>query len=112
MKEEIFNQLIESVKEAKLILKGEIQPSRTFTIDADYIKELRLFYRMSQLQFAELLGISVKTLQNWEQKRRLPHGPAQKLLQIAAAHPEIFFNTFIEPKIKKEKRRIKKTLAA
>ena len=44
---------------------------------------------MTQDQFAEALGISVKTLRNWEQGRRDPSGPAMRLLRIAEKHPEI-----------------------
>ena len=44
--------------------------------------------KVSQEQFAALLGISVRTLRNWEQGRRVPEGPARVLLQVAAKHPE------------------------
>jgi len=45
--------------------------------------------RLSQNKFAELLGISVKTLHNWEQGRRKPTGAARVLLRVAARHPEV-----------------------
>lgn len=45
--------------------------------------------RLSQSQFATLLGISVKTLHNWEQGRRKPTGAARVLLRVAARHPEV-----------------------
>lgn len=45
--------------------------------------------RLSQNKFAALLGISVKTLHNWEQGRRKPTGAARVLLRVAARHPEI-----------------------
>ena len=44
---------------------------------------------LSQSKFAALLGISADTLQNWEQGRRTPAGPAKVLLKIAARHPEV-----------------------
>jgi putative transcriptional regulator len=44
---------------------------------------------LSQSQFARLLGVSVRTLQEWEQGRRQPSGAAKTLLAIAAAHPEV-----------------------
>jgi len=44
---------------------------------------------MSQQQFASLLGVSVRTLHDWEQGRREPSGAARTLLKIAARHPEI-----------------------
>lgn len=50
---------------------------------------LRRFVGLSQVKFAEALGISVHTLRNWEQGRRQPEGPALALLRIAARHPKI-----------------------
>lgn len=44
---------------------------------------------LSQAQFAELLGVSVRTLQDWEQGRREPSGAARTLLRVAQAHPEV-----------------------
>lgn len=53
------------------------------------IVALRNFVRLTQVQFAEAMGISVHTLRNWEQNRRRPEGPALALLRIAARHPRI-----------------------
>ena len=50
---------------------------------------LRRFVRMTQVAFADALGISVHTLRNWEQGRRTPEGPALALLRIAARHPRV-----------------------
>lgn len=44
---------------------------------------------LSQAQFAELLGISVRTLQKWEQGEREPSGAAKSLIRIAQRHPEV-----------------------
>ena len=44
---------------------------------------------LSQSQFAELLGISVRTLQKWEQGEREPSGAAKSLIRIAQKHPEV-----------------------
>jgi len=88
MKEKIFKELLASVKEGGAILRGEKHPSRVFTVGVPDVRLIRNRYHLSQKMFAELLGISVKTLQNWEQHRRSPHGPALRLLQVAAIHPE------------------------
>lgn len=88
MKEELFKELVASVREGGAILRGEAAPSRAFVIDKTDVKRIRVNYRLSQGQFAALLGISVATLQNWEQGRRLPKGAARVLLQVAAKHPE------------------------
>lgn len=53
------------------------------------IAALRRFVRLTQVRFAQAMGISVHTLRNWEQDRRRPEGPALALLRIAARHPRI-----------------------
>ena len=88
MNEEMFAELLESVREGAAIMRGEQEPSRKFVIKEPDVKEIREQYNLSQSQFASLLGISVKTLQNWEQGRRVPRGPARVLLQVAAKHPD------------------------
>ena len=52
------------------------------------VKEIREGTGLSQPEFAKLLGVSVRTLQEWEQGRRIPSGPARALLAIASRHPE------------------------
>jgi putative transcriptional regulator len=89
MRDELFRELEESVREAGAILRGEKSPSRTFVIESPDVKGLRESLQLSQADFAAMLGISVKTLRNWEQGRRKPEGPARVLLQIAAKHPEV-----------------------
>lgn len=76
MKDELFSELLESVKEGGAILRGEIQPSRSFQLDRIDIRQIRERYQLTQEQFAVMLGISVRTLRNWEQGRRIPEGPA------------------------------------
>ncbi len=90
MKKELFNEHIESIREAGSIIRGEKKPSRSFTIKDKLpdVKKIRLHYKLSQDKFAALMGISAGTLRGWEQKRRKPEGPARVLLQIAANHPE------------------------
>jgi putative transcriptional regulator len=88
MKDELFNELVASVREGGAILRGERTSSRQFVIDGPDIKRIRANYDLSQSEFAALLGISVATLRNWEQGRRAPEGPARILLQVAAKHPD------------------------
>ena len=57
--------------------------------DARDVVDLRAFVGLSQVRFAEALGISVHTLRGWEQGRRRPEGPALALLRIAARHPKL-----------------------
>lgn len=88
MSDDLFGELLESVREGGAILRGEKAASRTFAVEVPDVKRIREAYELSQTEFATLLGISVKTLQNWEQGRRTPHGAARVLLQVAAKHPE------------------------
>ena len=88
MKEELFNELVDSIRESGAIRRGRALPSRAFVAHCPNIKRIRTNYRLSQDQFAAMLGISVGTLRNWEQGRRTPEGPARVLLQVAASHPD------------------------
>ena len=88
MNDELFAELIESVREGGAILRGEKEPSRRFELAAPDVKQIRARYKMSQSEFAALLGVSIKTLQNWEQGRRSPHGAARVLLLVADKHPD------------------------
>ena len=93
MNDKTFDELLESVRQGGAILRGEQEASRTFSMDAPDVAAIRSKYGLSQEQFASLLGISVRTLQNWEQGRREPHGPAKVLLRVAARHPEAVLDT-------------------
>ncbi len=88
MKKAIFEELLKSVKQAGEIARGERKPSRTFKVDATTIKELRNRTKLSQPDFATLLGVEVSTLRNWEQSRREPTGPAKALLRAIRNDPE------------------------
>jgi putative transcriptional regulator len=88
MRDDMFNELVESLREGGAILRGEKTPSRTFNVESLDIKRIRKSFGLTQNQFSSLLGISIGTLRNWEQGRRSPEGPARVLLQVAARHPE------------------------
>ncbi len=90
MKTELFEQLTQSLREAGEIRRGKTKPSRVFKIDPQNdIVKVRGKLGLSQSSFAAILGISADTLQNWEQGRREPTGPAKVLLRIASRHPEV-----------------------
>lgn len=88
MKAELFGQLVASVREGGEILHGRRPPARSFVAAGLEVKAIRARLGLSQSQFAALLGVSVRTLRNWEQGRRAPSGPAGVLLRVAAEHPE------------------------
>ena len=88
MKEELFQQLAASLKEGGAILRGKKKPARSTTLQAPDAKAVREKLGLSQNQFAALIGISPRTLQNWEQGHRHPEGSARALLRVAESHPE------------------------
>lgn len=88
MRKREFERLIASVREAGKIKRGEMAPSRRFEFKAADVRKIRTKLGLSQSEFALLIGVSIATLQNWEQGRRRPEGPARALLRIAATHPD------------------------
>jgi putative transcriptional regulator len=83
-----FDELVASVRQAGKIKRGVVAPSRRFTFRPAQVRKIRTGLGLSQSEFARLIGVSVATLQNWEQGRRQPEGPARALLRIAATHPD------------------------
>jgi len=82
--EELGRKLLQSVREMKAKKRG-----RVTTVELSEVAEARHKSGLSQAQFAEVLGISKRTLQEWEQGRRSPSGAAQALIRIAKRHPEV-----------------------
>ncbi|MGX9717006.1 helix-turn-helix domain-containing protein [Janthinobacterium lividum] len=76
------NEIPNSVVSASKIKKYD----NLYRIDA---KEVRELTGLSQSQFALVMNVSVKTLQNWEQHRREPTGPAEALLKIVSKEPKV-----------------------
>ena len=88
MRKQDFENLVESVRQAGRIRRGEMKPSRVTEFTPVDVKAIRQRLGKSQSEFARMIGVSVATLQNWEQGRRRPEGPARALLRVAAANPE------------------------
>jgi len=88
MDEKMFAELLESVKEMDAIHKGKKKPSRVFEFPEPEVKTIREKTGLSQTQFARLIGVSKRTLENWEQGRRHPTGPAKALLKILEVDPQ------------------------
>ena len=87
MKKEDFELLVESIREAGRIRRGEAKPSRVTEFQSENVRGIRQKIGVSQSQFATMIGVSISTLQNWEQGRRNPVGPARALLRVADANP-------------------------
>ena len=87
MKEDVFEKLVASIREAGEIKSGRRAPSRIYEIKPPEIRFVRERLDVSQGEFAVMIGVSTRTLQNWEQGRRRPEGPAKALLTIASRNP-------------------------
>lgn len=83
---DIGAELLASVRQMKAGEKGAVHK-----VTLSRVVEARLRAGLSQTRFAEVLGVSVRTLQDWEQGRRNPSGAASALLKIAARHPEVIW---------------------
>jgi putative transcriptional regulator len=92
MKDELFNELVESVKEGGAHFRGEDEAAGVHFVGEPDPRVIRARMGLTQEEFAEVLCISVKTLRNWEQGRREPSGPAMRLLQIAEKHPKVLID--------------------
>jgi len=88
MRKQVFDDLVASIKQAGKIHRGEVKPSRTFVFQPEDIRDIRDKLHKSQSEFARMIGVSVSTLQNWEQGRRQPEGPARALLVVASKAPK------------------------
>jgi putative transcriptional regulator len=88
MKQTDFDRLVASVKQAGAIRRGHLKPGRVTELQAEDVRAIRNKLAKSQEEFALMIGVSVATLQNWEQGRRRPEGPARALLRVAAKNPQ------------------------
>jgi putative transcriptional regulator len=89
MKKALFDELTQSIREGGRIRRGEQTPSRRFTFTPKDVRAIRERLNKSQSEFAQMIGVTVSTLQNWEQGRRTPQGPARALLVVASSEPEV-----------------------
>jgi putative transcriptional regulator len=112
MDKELFGQLVPSLKEAGAIAHGKAKPSRSYNLQLPSVKQIREQTGLSQGEFARLIRVSARTLQNWEQTRRAPTGPAAALLTIVARAPEVAIKALhTPPKAKKSSARTTSRLA-
>jgi putative transcriptional regulator len=87
MKNSDFKDLLTSIDQARKIHADKMKPSRASKFTPIIVTNIRKKFHISQAKFAYLIGVSVDTLQNWEQGRRIPEGPALALLKVAEINP-------------------------
>jgi len=92
MNDKEFQKLVESVKQMGAIMNGEDVPHRRTVLSTVDVKELRERIGLTQNEFSGMIGVSIKTLQNWEQGRREPEGPAKALLRVVEREPQAVLN--------------------
>ena len=89
-KRDIGQEILDGIREIKAHKAGQLSlKTRALQAPAP-AKEIRGQLKLSQAAFAGLMGVSLRTVQDWEQGRRVPSGAAKTLLRIAEQHPEIF----------------------
>ena len=89
-KRDIGQEILEGIRDIKAYKAGE-KVLRTHTITEPAPPQvIRAKLKLSQSAFAGLMGVSLRTVQDWEQGRRKPSGPAVALLRIADQKPEVF----------------------
>jgi len=89
MDKQHFQQLVKGVREMKRHIAGKsVRGARTSEFFEPDVRAIREAAKISQTQFAKLIGVNVRTLQNWEQHRTRPTGPARALLKIVASDPK------------------------
>ncbi len=87
MDNKLFPELLASVQEMDDIVRGDKKPARRFEFPDPEVQVIRERLGVSQEKFATLLGVSRRTVENWEQGRRQPTGPARSLLRVVEADP-------------------------
>ena len=87
MKNKEFEGLLASIGQARKIHAGSLKAVRVVKFNPIMVRSIRLKLHASQATFAHMIGVSIDTLQNWEQGRRRPEGPALALLKVAEINP-------------------------
>ncbi|MBL4821805.1 MAG: helix-turn-helix domain-containing protein [Gammaproteobacteria bacterium] len=87
---DIGYEILEGLTEIENFKKGKLKLRTTELSEPSEPRIIREKLNLSQSAFAGLLGVSTRTLQDWEQGRRCPQGPAIALLRIAEQHPNVF----------------------
>jgi putative transcriptional regulator len=83
-------EILAGIREIKAYKAGQVDLRTRQLQEPSAPQDIRKRLNLSQAAFAGLMGVSLRTVQDWEQGRRTPSGPAKSLLRIAEQHPEVF----------------------
>ena len=83
-------EILEGLREVKAFKAGKVDLRTRELTEPSPPQAIRQQLDLSQAAFAGLMGVSLRTVQDWEQGRRTPSGPARSLLRIAEQHPDVF----------------------
>lgn len=89
LERDIGQEILAGIREVKAFKSGQLTLRTRELQEPMPVKEIRTRLRLSQTAFAGLIGVSLRTVQDWEQGRREPSGPAKMLLRVAVRHPDI-----------------------
>ena len=83
-------EILEGIREIKAFKEGRVELETRELLPPASPQQIRRQLKLSQAAFAGLMGVSLRTVQDWEQGRRQPSGPAKSLLRIAEQRPDVF----------------------
>ncbi len=89
-KRDLGTEILQGIEEIKQHKQGKVTLKTSELSEPSPPEVIRSKLHLSQSAFAGLLGVSIRTVQDWEQGRRKPQGPAVALLRIVEQHPEVF----------------------
>ena len=88
-KRDIGQEILDGLREIKAHKEGKVDLRKRTFQPPPPANEIRAKLQLSQTAFAGLMGVSLRTLQDWEQGRRQPSGAARTLIKVAERHPEV-----------------------
>ena len=91
-KRDIGQEILDGLREIKAYKAGKKTLKVRQLSEPSSPQIIREKLQLSQSAFASLMGVSTRTIQDWEQGRRKPQGPAKSLLRVAEQHPEVFID--------------------
>ncbi|MFV1988608.1 MAG: helix-turn-helix domain-containing protein [Gemmatimonadota bacterium] len=105
MKDWAFQEALDSARELCAAREGKVPPYKETVIEVPDVARVRAKMGLSQSEFAVVMGISKRTLQDWEQGRRVPTGPARSLLVVTSDNPQGVFKSVMKARRVKKPRK-------